>query len=132
MKMKKQQWTKPLPQYAGLTALTTLIFPGGTQCNDDQLVSEERRKILMDEIYIFWIVEIIRSDRRRSVWRMLRLELRSNITAWGEHQIIDDWGIAFQNLTEKESHLSQHLQIVVYLDIESICGIYPDYGWSYT
>ena len=43
---------------------------------------------------------------------MLRLELRSNITALGEHQIIDDRGMTFQNLSEKKNRLSQHLQII--------------------
>ena len=57
-------------------------------------------------------MEFLRSDRRCSIWRMLRLELRSNITAWGEHQIIDDWGMAFQNLSEKKNRSSQHLQII--------------------
>ena len=64
------------------------------------------------KIIFLLIVEILRSDRRCSIWRMLRLALRSNITTWGEHQIIDDWGMEFQNITEKENRSSQHLQIV--------------------
>ena len=45
MKPQKQKKTKPFPQYADPTAL---ILPGGARCKDDQPVSEERRKILMD------------------------------------------------------------------------------------
>ena len=53
MKMQKQKRTKHLPQYVRLTASTALILLGGTRCKDDQPVSEERRKILMDEIFLF-------------------------------------------------------------------------------
>ena len=48
---KQKKWNhknrkkKPFPQYADPTAL---ILPGGARCKDDQPVSEERRKILMD------------------------------------------------------------------------------------
>ena len=45
MKMLKQKITKPFPP---ICQLDFLILPGGARCKDDQPVSEERRKILMD------------------------------------------------------------------------------------